>query len=248
METGGSTDPVRGEEAVTFAQALEALKQRGSALLVTGRVPEEMYLRSSSQMLGDRAATPPRRRLVAVPEVGDEDLHRIEESGSTAPEWSRIVVCGEQARSAAASPGRNGDFGAATPSSPASDGPIKRELAADGIADLGQTISTVIDEFDRAAAGLEPAELRVAFDCLPALLSNYETVDVFRFLHAFTYDVRRVSGMGHVWLPQPRTSEMASTLSHLFDAVIELGVVDESLRQRWYFRDVDLVSEWLPID
>lgn len=247
MENGGGIDPPRGGDAVTFTQALDALKTRGSTLLVTGCVPQEMYLHSSSQMLGDGAANPARRRLVVVPEVTEEDVGRIEGSGSTAPEWSRIVVCGEGARSAAATePGESGvDLG--PPAESSTDRPIKQELAGCDVATLGRTVSTVLGEFDRAADGLEPAELRVAFDCLPVLLARYDLETVFRFVHGLSYDVRRYAGMGHVWLPNDRTSDVSRTLGTLFDAVIELEVKEGSLRQRWHFRDVDLTSEWLPV-
>ena len=239
MLRGGGKDCVEGEDAVSFAHALDTLKQSGSALLVVGSVPDEAYARASRQMLGDPTAEKPRRRLLVVPEFdGDRGRPRLNALGATTREWARIVVHGATARSAAAQ------------QPPAQVGPgatVPTETAGEGIAGLGITVSTVIDEFDRAAGGLEPAELRVAFDSLPTLLTEYDVETVFRFLHVLTHHVRDVRGMGHFWLPRERTCDIARRFSPLFDATIELKIDGDGVAQRWYFRDLGLASEWLPL-
>jgi hypothetical protein len=240
MESGGGKDHARGEGAVSFAHALDTLKQHGSALLVVGSVPDGSYVDASMRMLGDPTADPPRRRLLVVPEFDRGNaMARLNDARTVTPEWTRIVVHDATARSATAS------AGTAAPGPGAAD--RATEVVDGDITNLGATVSTVIEEFDRAANGLESAELRMAFDCLPALLTEYDEETVFRFLHLLTYHVRQVSGMSHFWLPRDPTNDVTQTLAPLFDAIIELRIDGGVLKQRWNFRDMDLVSDWLPI-
>ncbi len=141
----------------------------------------------------------------------------------------------------------DGGTGVVTPASPSAQS-ANIEYVDGTITDLGVAVSTVIDEFDREADGLEPAELRLAFDALPALLAEYDIERVFRFVHVLTNHIKRARGMGHFWLPKDRSSETVRTLAPLFDAVIELRIEGDTLKQRWHFRDLDMSSEWLPID
>ncbi|MFB6131046.1 MAG: hypothetical protein ABEJ28_09525 [Salinigranum sp.] len=251
MSFGGGTDSASGEDAVSFAHALDTLKHHGSALLVVGSVPDEAYARASRQMLGDTTGDSPRRRLLVVPEFERaRAASRIRSGDRLTREWARIVVHAAAARSAAAgSVTPSGGPGTQSPAAPtmgeASSPPA--EVVDGGIANLGITVSTVINEFDRAAGGLGPAELRVAFDCLPALLTEYDTETVFRFLHALTHHVKRVRGMGHFWLPREHDCDIVRTFGPLFDATIELRIDGGVVTQRWHFRDMDLVSDWLAL-
>ena len=252
MASGGGKDHAGGEDAISFAHALDTLKQRGSALLVVGSVPDETYARASMRMLGDPTADPPRRRLLVVPEFDRQRVEsRLNGSDDLAPEWTRVVVHDSTARSAAAVEPVADSESPVTTAEPTAAGvlPATRTVeVVDGeLTSLGTTVSTVIAEFDRAANGLEPAELRLAFDCLPSLLTEYDEETVFRFLHPLIYHVRRVSGMSHFWLPRDRTTDTARVLEPLFDAVVELRIDRGTVKQRWHFRDVDLVSDWLPI-
>ncbi|MGM0591722.1 MAG: DUF7504 family protein [Halobacteriota archaeon] len=228
---------MRGEDAVSFAHALDILKEQGSSLLVVGSVPTEMYTRASKQMLGAPDASPPRRRLLVMPE-GERHRapERLERTGPNAPNFARVITHEASARSAAAS-------------QTASVSSQLQITSVDGtLSQLGIAISDAISEFDTLAGGLEPAELRFAFDCLPTLLAEYNEEAVFRFLHIITTQVRLVRGMGHFWLPQELNGEMTRSLRPLFDAVIELRIDDGVLKQRWHFRDTDLVSDWLACD
>ena len=51
MVAGGGMGP--DDDGVSFAHALATLKEQGSALLVVGSVPEEMFADASATMLGD---------------------------------------------------------------------------------------------------------------------------------------------------------------------------------------------------
>lgn len=237
-------DEGRGEAAVSFAHALAELKERGSTLLVVGTVPEEMYATASRQMLGDPDAERSRRRVVVAPHADREGaVERLRSTGPIEPEYARLIACGDAARgTSAASPPEAGSV-------PAPDSPAlpKEHLVGDSLSDLGVAISDTIEQFDAAARGLEPAELRLAFDCLPTLLSRHDTESVFRFLHILSTEIRSVDGIAHVRLPRERSAETVRTLMPLFDAVVELAI-DDTLKQRWDFRDRQLVSDWLPVE
>lgn len=260
MVQGGETDAVRSDGATSFACALEELKRRGSTLLVVGSVPEEVYARMSAKMLGDGDASP-RRRLLVTPVSGASHRDvRLEGVSRRTPEWTRIVEYESHARHAAVAEG-----GGAV-SSP--DGPMGLDAAApdgdegtvtdgrdplaevvDGeIPELGAEIAKTIDQFDGIASGLSPAELRVAFDCLPTLLSEYDRETVFRFVHVLGNNVRSVGGMAHFWLPQDRSAETVRLFEPLFDATVELRLDGHELAQRWHFRDSDISSKWLSFE
>lgn len=241
MAKEGDPGAVRGEGAVTFAQALAELKQRGSALLVVGTVPDEMYVRASRQMLGDPGADQSRRRLLVYPEGSRQRAEeRLRDTGPITPEYARLIAYAESARSAAAS--------TATDSTPGRSSLPKEHVVDGSLPDLGVAVSDVIEQFDTTARGLGPAELRVAFDCLPSLLSRYDVGEVFPFLHLLVTEVRGVDGMAHARLPRERRDETVRTLSPLFDAVIELCLERGALHQRWELRDSELVSDWLPVE
>lgn len=257
MVQGGETDAVDSDGATGFARALDELKGRGSTLLVVGSVPEETYVRMSAKMLGNGDAAQ-RRRLVVTPgtDVSRRDV-RLENVSRRTPEWTRIVRYETRARSSATLVGSGGST-VPSPDSPTNvDG--DRRTAADArdplanvvdgeIPELGSEIAKTIAQFDGIASGLAPAELRVAFDCLPSLLSEYDRETVFRFLHVLGNDVRSVGGMGHFWLPRDRGAETVRLFEPLFDATVELRLDGRELRQRWHFRDAEISSEWLSVE
>lgn len=258
MVQGGETDAADPGGATSFARALDELEERGCALLVVGSVPEETYARMSAKMLGDGDASN-RRRLVVTPGPGlsHRDVRLANVSRRT-PEWTRIVQYEARARSSVTAVGTGGSA-ASSPDFPTNaladaDGragadardPLAKVVDGE-ITELGSEIATTIAQFEGIASGLAPAELRVAFDCLPALLSEYGRETVFRFLHVLGNDVRSVDGMGHFWLPRNRDAETVRLLEPLFDATVELRLDGRELRQRWQFRDANLSSEWLSV-
>ncbi|MFC7204023.1 hypothetical protein ACFQJC_10890 [Haloferax namakaokahaiae] len=234
MAPGGETDVSVSDGASNFQAGLEALKRRGSALLVVGSVPTEMYSRASAQMLG--APDEPRRRLLVVNKTTAVE-QRLESSIKRSAEWTRTIRYSAHARSSVA---------ASSFSSPL---PTATERHVDGgLGKLGAEISGDIEDFATLSQCLSPAELRVAFDCLPSLLSEYELNQVFRFLHVVTSHVRAHHGMIHVWSPGDRTSEVNRMLEPLFDAVVELSVEGSEPRQRWHLKDANVSSGWFPLN
>jgi hypothetical protein len=237
MSTGGGIGDESDDKAVSFAHALATLKEQGSALLVVGSVPEDMYASASTRMLGDPTVDEPRRRLVVGTRSDCQSAHRkLRSTGPLTPDFARLVTRNSAARSTAA------DAATDTGTLP------KTHVVEGGLAELGTTISTVVEEFDLYADDLEPAEFRMAFDCLSTLLAAYDREAVFRFLHVLTTQVRRARGLAHFRLPREPTTEVVHLLSPLFDATIQLRIDGSQLKQQWRFRDRDLVSDWLPLE
>ncbi|AKU07351.1 MULTISPECIES: DUF7504 family protein [Haloferax] len=237
MVSGGDTDIAVTEDTSTFQLGLDDLKRRGSALLVVGSVPTELYSRASKQMLG--APDEPRRRLLVLNDSTPLDT-RLDTDIQRSKEWTRVVRYSTLERSAAASPSPS----AAVPTAVET---CERRVSG-GLGQLGAELATDVTEFDSLAGGLSPAELRVAFDCLPSLLSRYERDHVFRFLHVMTSHVRARNGMVHVWSPGGREDEINRMLEPLFDAVVELDVEGAEVRQRWHLRRKEVSSGWFPLE
>lgn len=268
MTTGGGTDESAVGATVGVATALDELKSRGSALLVVGSVPGDVYALASGCMLGDGSAD---RRRVVVEGTESPDV-RYAGVDRWTPEWTRVFRWdADTRRSTAAERGSRGtdidgpvagpdtgpsDPGAGSPGGAYSafgsgdvDGYADATVTVEGpAAELGVEVGTAISELSEFAGGLDPAELRVAFDCTTTLLSTYDEATAFRFLHVLANNVRRVDGMGHVRLPKPLDDETTRLFAPLFDAVVELRLDGTDPQQRWHFRDADVVSEWLPID
>jgi hypothetical protein len=239
MPVESGEDTGQDADATEFARALNSLKRRGSALLVVGTVPDEMYQRASRQMLGDDRAGEPRRRLVVAddPAAGE----RLSTTGPTTPEYARVVARDTAARSAAAASAGGADPTLSTP------GVAKVHHVDSSLGELGTTLTDVVEQFDAAAGGLAAAELRVAFDCLSTLVAEYDHETVFRFLHLVANQVRARRGMAHFRLPRAVGDRSVRTLEPLFDAVIELRVDGGDLQQRWHFVERPFVSEWLTV-
>lgn len=270
MRTGGSSDETSVGATVGVATALDELKSRGSALLVVGSVPEEVYARVSACLLGDGCAADRRRLVVEGAPAPDA---RYESVDRWTPEWTRILQCGDviaRGSTAAAArgdgslpsqPGVVGQNVSADPTSrlsvdrsalpTADENDTRREATRTvegSIVELGVEIGHAIQQFDSIAGGLEPAELRVGFDCADTLLAEYDEQTVFRFLHLLANDVRAVNGMAHVRFSQPFEARATRLFAQLFDAVVELRLNGRNPQQRWHFRDAGTSSEWLDVD
>ncbi|WP_416839456.1 hypothetical protein [Haloferax sp. DFSO52] len=234
MVSRGDTDTSAAENTSTFQLGLDELKRRGSALLVVGSVPTELYTQASKQMLG--APTESRRRLAVVNDSASLET-RLPPSARRSPEWTRVIRYATLERSVAA---------AASGGNPIRSAYERRVNG--GMGRLGAEIADDINEYNRLANELAPAELRVAFDALPALLSNYDTEEVFRFLHVMTSHVRARNGMIHVWSPGDKHAEINRMLAPLFDAVVELDVDGKQAIQRWHLQEIDVSSGWFPLE
>jgi len=224
------------KERQQFTAALSRLKQRGAALLVVGNVPNQSYAQVCSHMLGDDNAATRRRLFIStdtdVPSVADRfAVHHTE----LLPEITKQLTWNSGSRSAA------------SPPQSASSQVPSVSVDGDQLGKFGVAISEAITEFDEAADGLDPAELRVCFDSLQTLLSDHNRESVFRFLHVLIGRLQTVNAMSHFHLPIDWESEAVQLFSELFDATVELQIANNQVQQRWHLRDVDITSDWLSL-
>ncbi|MEM4781994.1 MAG: hypothetical protein QXG03_10610 [Halalkalicoccus sp.] len=219
------------EETTALVQELDALKQRGSNLLIVGSQTPAAHDAACRQFLGEQT-TQPRRRLFVRSEPCSPVASRLPSAEAGRDRHAVVRYNGTSRSTAATTPGS-----ASVP---------ERHVDGD-LGDLGLAISEAITEFKAKSGGLSPAELRLCFDSLTPLISEYEPEAIFRFLHLLTHRVRSVDGMAHYHLSTERSNRTVALLEPLFDAVIELSLCEEELHQRWYLRDSGLTTGWLQL-
>lgn len=220
------------EETTALVQELDALKQHGSNLLVVGSRMPAAHGAACRQLLGE-ATTQSRRRLFVLADPCASESGRLP-TGADDPNRHSVIRYDATSRSAAA---------AVTPSST----PIPERHVEGDLGSLGLDISETIAEFEATSGGLTPAELRLCFDSLTPLVSEYDPESLFRFLHLLTHRIRSVDGMAHYHLTTDRSNRTVALLEPLFDAVIELCLREDTLYQRWYLRDSGLTTGWLQL-
>ena len=215
-----------------FADALANLKQDGAAILVVGEVPETVSRIAQTRLFGEDT-TPPRRRIV-ISTTASSTPPMSGTSTSDANQWVHLSYAIEQQRTATS---------AISPES-STQPVIDREY--ESLTDLGSAIVDAITDFEEQSDGLAPAQLRLGFDSIEPLVDTNEEA-LFRFLHLLIARVKSVQGMAHVPLLWPVDSRVVQTFTPLFDALIELRVVDGIPHQRWVFPSSGLTSSWLSL-
>lgn len=246
-----------------FPRALAELKREGANVLVVGAVPHGIHVRASERLLGTADGSTRRRRVLALVGVNPATAARRLPAGAPPDrDHLRVVVQDLPVRSAgpeerdAAADGPGATTGDADPDGDGVDGGSADDGAPDvpvttvpddDLGEVGATIADAIADLDRAAGGLEPAELRLGLDSVSALLGIYDRSSVLVFLHLVAERVAAVDGVGHYHLPVDRDEEVVSTLLPLFDATVELRLGADGAEQRWHLQD-GVSSEWLPLD
>lgn len=214
-----------------FADELSRLKRRGASVLVVGSVQPDLCRDACRRLLGCGADRTRRRVLVSTTDGPHHVTHHVDETGSEA-----LSVIGYEAQARNAATAKQG----ATPS-------IGPETTAASLADLGMAIERAIEDFETAAATLEPAEVRLGIDSLLPLLEEYGRERVFKFLHLVNGRTRDADGMAHYHLPVERDARIVQTLSPLFDITVELRERNGDYQERWTIEDGDRRSGWLSV-
>lgn len=234
IELGGGVP-----KSATFAQALGTLKQKGSNILLVGSGASEAHGATCHRLLGDTTDHERSRyRLFVVTERpccsnepegkrahGDGQGDDADENSTT-----RVVT-------------RSADDRERTEANSAIESVVGAEL----LSPLGSEIIETVNEFDEAANGLEPSELRVCVDSLVPLLTEHNSENVFRLLHVLTLRIRQANGMGHFHLPIGADHDAVNLLEPLFDAVVEVRSHDGVPEQRWHLRDQRTTSDWMQL-
>ncbi|MEF8773702.1 MAG: hypothetical protein V5A23_01575 [Halobacteriales archaeon] len=217
-----------GSDGAMFAQALSALKERGSNLLVVGGANREVHLRACDRLLGEDDTQPRRRVFVRT---------------------DGTACCDPEAHGGSAARKRVVDHAATTRSAAAQAAPASRPVDAGGDSDPGELASSIrsaIGELE-PGGGYDPAELRVCFDSLLPLLSDHDEETVFRMLNLVTSEVRSASGMAHFHLPVAASDHAVVLLEPMFDAVISVRMRDGTPQHNWRLVEREIESGWLPL-
>lgn len=225
MESGAGTT-----ETAAFTRALASLKQRGSNLLVVGAANDHVQVDACRRLLGERDAD--RTRLYVTTD-------QTAAGGPSACTASDATI--EYATTTRGAAAQQSVTSGPAPGPGLSDAPT----TVDDLPSLGRAIEERIES--EAADGLDPAELRLCFEPLRALLEAHDEEAVFRFLHALTSEVRSVKGMGHYHLPVPFDNRTVRTLEPLFDAVVEVRTRGENPQQRWHLHEAGITTDWLDL-
>lgn len=219
-------DPASAEGAA-FAQALSALKERGSNLLVVGATVGAAHREACDRLLGETDGNPRRRLQVRTDgECGVEP----DEVGDL-----RRILGGEPHKRSTAVQWESDDF-SPRPTAPEDDP-----------GELGRRMLEEIDAIESEADGLSPAELRVCVDSLLPLLAGSDEEQAFRLLTVVTRRVRSVDGMAHFHLPVAPGDRYVDLLEPLFDAVISVRTRDGRAEHHWHLVEEDVSSGWLPL-
>lgn len=235
---------MRGEEGERtgpddeFSDALAELESEGCSLLVVGTVPEEATARVCRRMLGEANVERRERLLVFTDAAADTTADRLPRTADSTPRPATLIDHAATARSAVADQ--------STADGPGMEPSVHvRRVESDDLSELGTAISRAMNDLARVDA--DAGELRVCFDSLSPLLEAYDHSVVFRFLHVLTGRVRQTQALAHFHLPVTVDAHEVRLLAPLFDAVVELRMVDGRVEQRWELRDGDVESEWLAV-
>jgi len=207
----------RGDE---FEAALARIRRSGSALLVTGAVPERLHRRACAELLGHAG-----QRLFVT-------------AGSGAGRTTEPTEADSVLRLDTASRGATTDTpGGSTHAAPA-DGAVITATTVPAAASAVEDVLTALDT---------SGEFHVCVDAALPVMETAGDEQAFRLLHLITSRVRRLGGTCHVHLPLPAGGETARTLAALTDATVELRLVDDQPEQRWHVHGDDVRSAWLPL-
>jgi hypothetical protein len=212
--------PPEGEDGPgTFAQALAAMKRRGSALLVVGVAPGT-HVQTCSRLLGEAVAEPRRRLLVLAGSASDVD--------------ERLPDCGDDLRVL--------DRRARTRSAAATSSTAASATAVD-LDRLEREVRAELDAIEAEAGRMRPAELRVCLDSVAPFLDSHSTDEVRSFVASLADRVRDADGMLHVHLPVAYDDDAVEALSPAVDGVVEVAPGE----QRWHLHEADITTKWLEL-
>jgi hypothetical protein len=92
----------------------------------------------------------------------------------------------------------------------------------DDVTELGIKISRALGRCEDGDATAGPAQTRLCFDSVTALLRHVDEQRAFKFLHLLTERVERAGVVGHFHLDADACDDRTvGTLSPLFDVVLD---------------------------
>lgn len=112
---------------------------------------------------------------------------------------------------------------------------------------LAAEIEAAVDDYETAARGLDPAQLRVAVDTLGPLFDQHDPDAVADWLDSVHRLVVEHDGMAHFLLAEPYSSERVTRLEPEFDAVVEVRTHNDPGhvgKERWHVPELDVTTGW----
>lgn len=219
------------DDGARFRYWLQKLKQRGSNLLITGTISDDVSACASQRLFGQKRD---RARILALIDRTDTNpASRLPNNVSVDDSRTWFI---DQCHGERSIPD------AATNATSPLDYPEKNNVHQ-----LCEEIQTAINFYVENGDDLAPAVLRVGIDSLYPLLQNNREATK-RTLRTLTTAVRDVQGMAHYHVRVPDDTPLVDDLTPLFDARIELrkrrGLPPE---QRWHVPEIGETTTWIEL-
>ncbi|WP_433631971.1 DUF7504 family protein [Halomicrococcus sp. NG-SE-24] len=219
------------DDGARFHYWLQKLKQRGSNLLITGTVSDDVSARASQRLFGQKRD---RARILALTDRTETNpASRLPDGVSVTDPGTWFI---DQRHGERSIPD------AATNATFALD-----HLDKYNVHQLGEEIQAAISFYVERTDDLAPAALRVGIDSLYPLLQN-DRAATERTLRMLTTAVHDVRGMAHYHIRIPDDAPLVEDLTSLFDARIELRKRRRlPPEQRWHVPELGQTTAWVEL-
>ena len=219
------------DDGARFRYWLQKLKQRGSNLLITGAVSDDVSAQASQKLFGQKKD---RTRILALAGRKNTDPSSRLPNG--------VLVGDQQTWFIDQHNGERSVPNAATNASSALNSPEESNIQQ-----LYEEVQTAISFYAEERDDFTPASLRLGIDSLyPFLQSNYDRTR--RTIQALTTDIQERQGMAHYHAHLPDDAPLVEDLTPLFDARIELRKRrGKGSEHRWHVPEIGETTAWIEL-
>jgi hypothetical protein len=239
LSVDGYEMTITSDGVIAIEPSLSVLERAGSALLVVGSVPESGFDRTAAALLGS-----PERDRTSVFVYHGQDVttarHRLSMAGYN-PASGTVFDCQKATARATATTAGETD--------PTDQHPA--EAATPTVVPLPGGLETIPDAVrDTVAAGgpFEPSQLRVEIDSVHSMLASTSLEMTSKTLGELGRVVRDHQGIGYCHYPVSPDDDSVTSITPLFDGVVELRVGEVDLEQRWRLTATGHETAWFPLE
>ena len=223
------------DPTMALKSGLSTLKSHGSNLLVVGAVGPDIHQRVCHRFLGDDTFAP-RQRLFVL--TGADQHTGIKQyltrpHSPTVSTW--VINYSPDTRAASHDTSLDAEL------------TISAEVEPENFPELKTAVTNSIADIQDHKENLSPAELRICVDSLLPLIDEHGREAVARLVYPVAQQIRAAQGMGHFHLPVTPELTIVKEFEPMFEATIELRMDQGLPQQRWHLRDLNMMSEWLPV-